>query len=105
QTREAPMLQGIRSDVRLAWRLMRKSPRMAAAAVLALGLGVRANAAIFGILRSVLLRPSPVRAPERLVMVWETDRASKTRHEPASWPDVVDMRRASRTLADIGSMG
>jgi hypothetical protein len=37
-------------------------------------------------------------------MVWETDRDSRTTHEPASWPDVVDVQERSRTLVQIGAV-
>ena len=37
-------------------------------------------------------------------MIWETDRDSDTRHEPASWPDIQDFRERSRTLAGIAAL-
>ena len=47
---------------------------------------------------AVLLRPLPFDEPERLVLAWETDRSSGTTREPASWPDFVDVKVASRSL-------
>ncbi|HUF78107.1 MAG TPA: ABC transporter permease, partial [Thermoanaerobaculia bacterium] len=93
-----------RCDLLLSLRLLRKSPQFTLAAVLTLALGIGANAAIFSVFDTVLLSESPFAEPERLVMVWETDRASETSHEPASWPDVLDLRERSRTLSAIGSM-
>ncbi|HUE77363.1 MAG TPA: ABC transporter permease, partial [Longimicrobiales bacterium] len=95
-------LEELGRDVRLSGRMLRKHPGFAAAAVLTLALGIGANTAIFSVVDAVLLGESPFPEPDRLVMVWETDRASDTHHEPASWPDVVDFRARSRTLSSIG---
>src|SRR6185312_16343272 len=107
ETRDADRprwLDDARADLAHAWRLVLSRPGFSAAVVFTLGIGVGANTAIFGIVNAVLLRPSPFPRPDRLVMIWETDRKSGTRHEPASWPDVVDFAERSRTLQAIGAM-
>jgi len=91
-------------DARLALRVLRRSPVFTLAAVGTLALALGASTAIFSVVDAVLLRPSPLPDADRLVMVWETDRASGTQHEPASWPDVVDFAERSRTLLHVGSM-
>lgn len=100
--RRLPWWDAFRQDLAFAVRLIRGSPGFSAAAILTLALGIGANTAIFSVVDAVLLGDSPFADPDRLVMVWETDRASDTRHEPASWPDVADFRERSRTLASIG---
>ena len=68
-------------DVRYGLRMLRKTPVFTLAAVATLTLGIGANTAIFSVVDSVLLRPAPLDALERLAMVWETDRNSGTTRE------------------------
>jgi putative ABC transport system permease protein len=65
-------LDDVRRDVRFGLRSLRRSPGFAAVAVLCLGLGIGANAAIFSVLNAVLLRPLPYAEPDRLVRAYET---------------------------------
>jgi predicted permease len=56
-------------DLRSAWRALRQSPLLSAAAVLSLALGMGANTALFSVVDALLLRTLPVREPDRLVTV------------------------------------
>jgi putative ABC transport system permease protein len=58
-------------DVRHAWRTWRRTPMLAAAAILTLALGVGANTAVFSVVHGVLLRPLPYPDADRLVEVFE----------------------------------
>jgi len=91
-------------DARLSLRFLRRSPAFTAATVGTLALSLGATTAVFSVVDAVLLRPSPFPDADRIVLVWETDRASGTTHEPASWPDVIDFGERSRTLSAVGSM-
>jgi predicted permease len=57
------------ADLRSAWRVLRQSPVLSAAAILSLALGMGANTAIFSVVDALLLRALPVRQPDRLVTV------------------------------------
>lgn len=57
------------NDATYALRQLRRSPAFTAAAIATLALGIGANAAIYAVFDTVLLRPLPVRDPARLVRV------------------------------------
>jgi predicted permease len=54
-------------QVRLALRTLARTPLVTAVAIVSLALGIGANTAIFSLFHRLLLRPLPVREPERLV--------------------------------------
>jgi len=90
-------------DLRYAVRSLIRSPGFTIAAVLSLALGIGANAAIFSVVRGVLLRPTPFTDLDGLAMVWETDRKSGTTHEPSSIPDYLDFKQQSREFTQLAA--
>jgi predicted permease len=54
-------------DIRLAFRTLFRTPFVTGIALLSLALGIGANAAIYSVLRELVLLPLPVPAPDRLV--------------------------------------
>ena len=91
-------------DVRQGFRVLRRAPGFTAAALLTLALGIGGTAAIFSVVRAVMLEPLPYDRPDRLATVWETNRGATSRNviAPANF---VAWRERTRTLQDLGMIG
>ena len=72
-------------DLTLAVRNIFRRPGFAVVAILLLALGAGANAAVFSVVRGVLLRPLPFPDPDRLVAFWPTTFVSN--QEVGYWRD------------------
>jgi putative ABC transport system permease protein len=91
-----------RHDVVFALRSLRKSPGFTVAAVLATALGIGANAAIFTVIKQVLLQPLPYAEPSRLIDVNEYAGGRATAVSP---PNFMDWRARTRTLSGLTIYG
>ena len=67
-----PPIEGVLQDVRFAFRQMHKVPGFAITAVLTLALGIGANAVIYTLVDSILLRPLPFARQDRLMRITGT---------------------------------
>ena len=86
-------------DLRIGFRMLRRSPAFSLLAVLCLTLGIGANAAVFSWIEGILLRPYPlVTEQDRLFALAGTLRGTPGTND-ISWPDFQDLERES-TLAD-----
>jgi predicted permease len=96
------------SELKLAFRQLRKSPGFTATAVLMLAFGIGATTAIFSIVDAVLLRPLPFPNSDRLVTLG--DQVSNTdwgQHDPGpvTGPEVVIYPRDTRSFENLGGYG
>jgi putative ABC transport system permease protein len=79
-------------DVRFGLRILKKSPAFTVTAVITLALGIGANTALFTLVRGVLLRPLPVRAANRLVVIWDSNPGVGLSRVGPSGQDYLDWR-------------
>jgi putative ABC transport system permease protein len=90
-------MQTLWQDLRYCVRSLAKSPGFAVLAILALGLGIGANTAIFSVVNGVLLRPLAYGDPGRLVVILHEGQS------PVSPDDYLDWRRQSRSFQQMGA--
>jgi putative ABC transport system permease protein len=92
----------LRDDVRFALRTLRRSPLFTGVAVLALGVGIAANTAIFSLIDAVLLRPMPgVKAPGELA-VFERWQAGQFLGN-LGYPDYLEYRDRLKSFAGVAA--
>jgi predicted permease len=95
-------LFGRLSDVRYAWRALRRQPAFAVITVFTLALGIGANTAVFSVLNGVLLRPLPYPSPDRLVRLYHESTDEPDARQYLTGPQVMALRDEVAGLASIG---
>ncbi|MGA3032256.1 MAG: ABC transporter permease [Terracidiphilus sp.] len=92
----------MQSDLKIAFRQLRKSPGFTLTAIVTLALGIGANAVVFSVLNALLLRPIDVPHPQNLYMVQRDFDTGSTAHVPSqSYLDYVDLRDRNRTFESL----
>ena len=94
------MLTHLVSDVRYGLRALLARPGFLAAAMLTLALGIGANAAVFSVIHTLLLKPLPFADSERLVDVYNSYPGNGLPIANVSIPDYLDRRDQALALAD-----
>ncbi|MEZ5316203.1 MAG: ABC transporter permease [Vicinamibacterales bacterium] len=87
-------------DLRFAVRLLWKDPTFTATALLTLAVCIGANTAIFGVVRSVLLKPLPIEGASDLVLIYNSYPNAGAPRVGAAVPDLYDRREAVPALVD-----
>src|SRR3989440_5151673 len=88
------------TDLRFALRSLARVKGLALTVVLTLALGIGANAAIFTLVRGVLLRPLVNRDEDRLIYIRQSARGVD--NATFSVPEIHDLRERVKTLSAFG---
>lgn len=98
------MIRDLLQDVRFAVRSLARKPGFTAVALVILAMGIGGNTAIFSVVRSVVLRPLPFEAPERLLQVRgrDVETGELGNLSPA---DFLDFERESSSVERMGANG
>jgi putative ABC transport system permease protein len=99
------MIEPIFTDIRFGLRGLAKRPGFTAIALLTLALGIGVNSAIFSAVDSILLRPLPLKDPERLVSVWEQTPRDGIRQNQAAPANFFDLQTQNQVFEQIGAYG
>src|SRR5215470_12390250 len=89
-------------DIRFAIRSLFRARGLAATVVLTLALGIGANAAIFSVVRAVLLRPLVNRDEERLIYIRQSAPGLGAANTTFSVPEIEDFESRVTSVADFG---
>lgn len=94
-------METLLQDIRYGVRMLVHKPGIAVLAVIALALGIGATTAIFSVVNTVLLRPLPYANGDRLVTIWEDNRARSKPHNVISTANFFDWREQSSVFVDM----
>src|SRR6267142_2758463 len=89
-------------DIRFALRALLRAKGLAATVVVTLALGIGANAAIFSVVRGVLLRPLVNRDEDRLVYVRQSGLGIGAENMTFSVPEIDDIKARVKTINAFG---
>jgi len=94
--------EGLARDIRFALRALMRAKGLAATVVVTLALGIGANAAIFSVVRGVLLRPLVNRDEDRLIYVRQGAPAIGADNLTFSVPEIDDIKARTTTISAFG---
>jgi len=89
-------------DLKVAVRSLARNPGLAITVVLTLALGIGANAAIFSLVRGVLLRPLVNRDEDRLIYIRQSAPGLGDPNTTFSVPEIQDLRAGVHTITEFG---
>jgi putative ABC transport system permease protein len=90
------------ADLRFALRSLARVKGLSVTVVVTLALGIGANAAIFSVVRGVLLRPLVNRDEDRLIYIRQSAPGIKVENANFSVPELRDLQRGVTSLSAFG---
>jgi putative ABC transport system permease protein len=96
----SPLFAAFAQDARYAWRTARRTPMLTGIAIVTLAAAFALATSAFTAVNGVLLRALPYPAPDRLTLIWGTERGKADR-DPVSFTNAMDWRRATKSLESL----
>ncbi|MGH9384369.1 MAG: ABC transporter permease [Vicinamibacterales bacterium] len=95
------LMTGFIQDIRYALRALARAPGFSAVAVLTLALGIGATTIVYSLVDGILLKPLPIRDPDRVVLARElsTDKTEMS----ISWPNFQDWVARTKSFESLGA--
>jgi len=90
------------TDLRCAVRSLLRVKGLAATVIVTLGLGIGANAAIFSVVRGVLLRPLANKDEDRLIYIRQSAKGIGAEDANFSVPELEDLRGRIKSVSQFG---
>src|SRR5512135_2341544 len=90
-------------DVRVAARMLWRSPGFTLVALATIALGIGGNTAMFSVVNAVLLRPLPYARPDRLVAVYQTNPSRGISSNGVSYLNYSDWVARTRSFESLGA--
>ena len=90
------------NDLKVALRSLARTRGLTITVILTLALGIGANAAIFSLVRGVLLRPLVNRDESRLIYIRQSAQGIGTEDTSFSVPELQDLRASVKTVSEFG---
>src|SRR5499425_3894555 len=89
-------------DLRVAFHAFWRTRGMAVTVILTLALGIGANAAIFTLVRGVLIKPLVNRDEDRLIYIRQSAPGIRTENSTWSIPEIQNLKTGVKTLSEFG---
>jgi len=100
-------MSSLLQDLRYAARMLRRSPCFSITAILTLAVGLGVSSSIFTLLYSAVLRPLPVKQPERIVNVYQSIEGAGRRIQGSplfvSYAEYTDYREQTNAFAGLAA--
>src|SRR3984885_13112128 len=90
-------------DLKIAMRSLSRVRALWITVTLSLALGIGANAAIFSVVRAVLLRPLANRDEDRLLYLRQSAQGLGVENATFSIPEIYDLDKGLRTISEVGT--
>lgn len=94
-------MESLLQDLRFGVRILLRSPGITVSVIVALMLGIGANAAMFSVVDALLLHPLRYSDPGTLAVIWDRDAQGTVRN--ASAANYLDWREQAKSFSDLAA--